>query len=182
MHARLSPVELSSYLQGKQIAHAVVGALAVVARGHIRTTADVDVMTTDKVVLQPAFWDLLRESGASVDVRVGDYDDPLAGVVHLELIDGTEADVVVGRYKWQRAVIERAEPLEISGSLVPVVRTPDLILLKLFAGGPIDISDIHALLGMPEHDSIVAEVDSLIEPLPDDARELWASIRGHELA
>ena len=51
-------------------------------------------------------------------------------------------DVVVGKFGWQRRVLERAEPM---GEL-PVVRAADLILLKLYAGGPQDAWDIQQLL------------------------------------
>lgn len=163
-------------LQRHDLRYAVVGAVAVIARGHARYTVDLDLLTTDRRVLSPEPWASLQEQGAHVEIRMGDDDDPLAGVVRIELTDGTRADVIVGRSRWQQDIIERAEPLDLAGTVVPVVRIADLILLKLFAGGPIDVADIHALLDTGDSAAIRQEVSGIIEPLPEDARSLWATI------
>lgn len=80
-------------------------------------------------------WHELSDRGAMIDAREGDHDDPPAGVVHIVLADGIEAAVVLARWKWELEVIERAQHVDLGGTMVPVPVTSDLILLKLAAGG-----------------------------------------------
>jgi len=154
------------------VTYALIGGMAVVARGYARFTLDLDLLTTDKRVLQPALWVELSDSGVTVDVRKGDSDDPLAGVVRIgskpEVID-----IVVGKWKWEQRVIDRAEVLEFEGRSLRVPLASDLILLKLSAGGSIDQQDVVRLLAVGPRDQLVAEVNEKISELPLDAQQLW---------
>jgi hypothetical protein len=149
--------------------------MAVIARGYARFTVDLDLLTTDVRVLQPAVWNELRDAGIPVDVRKGDFDDPLAGVVRIGTKPET-IDVVVGRWKWEQRVIDRAELLEVDGRRIRVPITSDLILLKLSAGGSIDQQDIIRLLAVGRRDRLIAEVNEKISELPLDAEQLWARL------
>ena len=157
------------------VTYALAGGMAVIARGYARFTVDLDLLTTDVRVLQPAIWKELRDAGIPVDVRKGDFDDPLAGVVRIGTKPET-IDVVVGRWKWEQRVIDRAEPLEVDGRLIRVPITSDLILLKLSAGGSIDQQDIIRLLAVGRRDRLIAEVNGKISELPLDAQELWTRL------
>jgi hypothetical protein len=84
---------------------------------------------------------------------------PLAGVVHIQLADGSEIDVILATWQWAAGVIERAEPMRIAGIDVRVPRTSDLILLKLAAGGYLDLRNAAALLATGDRDVLVREVD-----------------------
>jgi hypothetical protein len=110
-----------------------------------------------------------------VDVRKGDSDDPLAGVVRI----GPKAeriDIVVGRWKWEQRVIERAQPADVQGAILRVPITSDLILLKLSAGGSLDQQDIVRLLAVGPRDQLIAEVNEKIVELPIDAQQLWSRL------
>lgn len=166
---------VADYLQSRHIAFALIGGFAVIARGRIRYTEDYDFLTTDRSVLERGFWGDLQ---GVLDVRRGDLDDPLGGVVHIRLPNGADVDVVVGKHRWEEAIIARAELVDFGGVLVPVPLTDDLILLKLSAGGPVDQFDIHELLyAHPDRAEIVAQVDAHIGDLPHDAQQLWAKLR-----
>lgn len=167
---------VSEYLKARHVAHALIGAVAVAARGHSRSTLDIDFLTTDKAVLRDDFWTALRSGGAVVDVRRGDFDDPLRGVVRITLPDGTMIDVVVAKYRWQSEVIERAEAIDVGGATIPVPRTSDLILLKLFAGGQQDLADVRSLLEGADHEQVVAEVREHLPELPEECRKMFDEI------
>ena len=115
--------------------YALVGGRAMAARGYPRFTIDIDLLTSDAQVLNPRHWEAVEQNGAAINIRRGDADDPLAGVVHILLADGTDVDLVVGKWKWEAAVIARAELMAINGTSIPVPTVADLILLKLAAGG-----------------------------------------------
>jgi hypothetical protein len=153
--------------------YALIGGRALVARGYVRLTVDFDFLTTDKRVLDATSWTALE--GAKIDIRKGDSDDPLGGVVHIRLADGDEADVLVGRWEWEQAVIERAEPVVLGSLTVPVPRAADLVLLKLAAGGPLDFHDIGNLLEI-YGEALVPEVDAHIEEVRPDVREAWKNL------
>jgi hypothetical protein len=166
---------ISKLFEEKQILFALIGASAVAARGLPRSTYDVDLLTVDKRVLDDELWEPIREL-AYVEVRRGDLFDPLKGVVWIRPEKERPIDVVVGRWKWEERVIERAELAQSAAGYLPTVTTSDLILLKLAAGGGQDAWDIGRLLGIgPE--SVVAEVEERLADLQPDARSLWQRIR-----
>ena len=156
--------------------YALIGGRAVGVRGFPRMTLDYDFLTTDRRVLQRDQWRDLEQLGVTADPRKGEFDDPLAGVVHLSFPEDREADVVLAKWKWEGDVIERAERLDVGGIVVPVPLTSDLILLKLAAGGPIDLQDVVALVNT-DLDRMTAEVDGKIEQVQPDVSQVWARIK-----
>lgn len=163
-------------LESLRAPYAVIGGQAVAMRGHPRLTVDYDFLTTDHRVFEREVWASLVEEGAVVDIRRGDPEDPLAGVVHIGLREERDADVVVGRWKWEKALIERAERLPLQGIPVPVPRTSDLILLKLAAGGYLDLQDVYALLQVGDREQLIREVAHVIGDLPAEVQESWKRI------
>ena len=144
--------------------------------GVARSTQDLDLLALDPTCLTASVWASLKQRGMVVDVRHGAADDPLAGVVHIA--DGTAAmvDVIVGRAPWQAGVLDRATPRTIEGATVPVASVPDLVLLKLYAGGPQDLWDIEQLLAAGDRATLVAQIETAIGVLPAEAQRLWARI------
>jgi predicted nucleotidyltransferase len=163
-------------LREREIPFAVIGAAAMAVHGVARATRDLDLLTRDARSLLPATWTALERQRITVDIRVGDADDPLAGVIRF--VEGGVAvvDVVVGRAGWQAAVVERAVSRVIEGVNVPVAGAADLITLKLYAGSPQDLWDIQQLLDVGDRAALVAQVEPMLTSLPEDARRLWARV------
>jgi hypothetical protein len=171
--------EVTASLGGAGVRYALVGAGALAAHGISRSTFDLDLLTTDAVALDPATWEsLAADLRVRVDVRRGDADDPLAGVVRFGAAGERDIDVVVGRWSWQTDVVERACLVETAGLRLPVVGPADLILLKLYAGGSQDFWDIDQLLAGENRQALVEEVDTRIGALPRDCRLSWLRIVG----
>ncbi|HXU30539.1 MAG TPA: hypothetical protein VN851_08190 [Thermoanaerobaculia bacterium] len=164
--------EVAETLDTAGIRHALVGAMALAAYGVNRATADIDLLTIDAVCLTPDFWSDLKSRGIDVRIRKGDFTDPLAGVVRCGSPGEIPLDVVVGKFTWQRKILDRAEPLGERR----VVRAADLILLKLYAGGPQDAWDIQQLLMAPARDTWVQEVEPRLSDLPAACSELWNKV------
>lgn len=162
---------VAAHLAGARVPHALIGAAALAARGIARSTFDIDLLTTDPRVLDATLWSPLRETGTRVDVRRGDLDDPLGGVVVIESGDDRPVDVVLGKHAWQTRAVERAEPMP-DGPAVVLAR--DLILLKLYAGGTQDLWDVRELLRMPGAEQLRAAVDEDLQDLPKTMRHRWA--------
>lgn len=164
-------------LEAEAISHALIGAAAIAVHGVSRSTADVDLLAVDSRALRRERWAVFEERGIALRLLKGDFDDPLAGSVRL--VDGTTVvDVVIGRYVWQRELIEGAVRRSIGELELPVIEPAGLVLLKLHAGGPKDAWDICALLEIAsDRPALVAEIERLLPRLPADARQLWSRIK-----
>ena len=170
----MTVVELSALLDREGIPHAVIGAVALAVHGVLRASDDVDLLVTDPRCLDRSFWSETERAGETVEIRLGDAEDPLAGFLRLSMPTRTRIDIVVGRSSWQTDAIRRARSVPLLGGQVPVASPVDLVLLKLYAGGPQDAWDIHqmvdAVLGLD------ADVASAVGVLPRDCVELWQRI------
>ena len=165
---------VTEVLDGERIPHALIGAAALAAAGIARSTFDIDLLTGDARVLEAPLWAGLCRSGVSVDIRTADVEDPLGGVVRLELDAERPVDLIVARHRWQARVVERATP--VAGS-PPVVRPADLVLLKLYAGGTQDVWDIRELLRLPGREALIAAVEAELTALPASLRVRWQTVR-----
>jgi predicted nucleotidyltransferase len=168
---------VSRELNRRAVPHALIGAAALAARGVIRSTDDLDLLVTDRAVLAEGYWSALASKGFTVEARVGDDQDPLAGVVRLARPPARALDVVVGRHAWQAEILGRAEPYRIGAVEVRLVEAADLLLLKLFAGGGQDLRDIQSLLDTGDRPGLVATVQGRLGRLPAEAREVWERLR-----
>jgi hypothetical protein len=164
-------------LKGAGVPYALIGAGALAVHGVTRATFDFDLLVLDSSCLRPDFWVGLDSDGVSVEVRKGDLTDPLAGVVRFKLPGEGHVDIVVGKFHWQRKILDRAVLRAVPEEAnLPVVRAADLILLKLFAGGAQDAWDIQQLLEGDDRDELIAEVKMLLPDLPAQAAKLWRRI------
>ena len=155
---------------------ALIGAAALAVHGVSRSTLDIDLLVTDRRVLDQPFWAPLP-TFVECDIRQGDSADPLAGVVRFKADRERDVDIVVGRGTWDAAIIARAEPTRMLGRSMPTARIEDVILLKLYAGGSQDRWDIEQLLARPDRETVVAAVDRGVAVLPSEARQLWTTLR-----
>jgi len=146
--------------------------------GVSRATRDLDLLVTSTACLDPATWATLEREGARVSIRRGDADDPLAGAVRITAAGESPVDLIVGRSGWQASAIERATVRTIEGLAVPVAAASDLILLKLYAGGPQDAWDVEQLLDSGDRAALLASVGAALALLPEDSRRLWARVVG----
>jgi predicted nucleotidyltransferase len=165
---------VAGLLAEREVPYALIGATAASRYGLTRATLDVDFFVVDSSVLKPEFWSPLQDV-AQADCRRGDFTDSLRGLVRLRG-NGEVVDVVVGKWKWETGVIERAESAQMWGRSVPVVRAADLILMKLSAGGGKDIWDVSQLLKLVD-ESVIEEVKQRLPGLQSDAQTLWERIR-----
>ncbi|HTR04356.1 MAG TPA: hypothetical protein VMN82_14285 [Thermoanaerobaculia bacterium] len=168
---------VASALEAARVPHALVGAGAMAAHGVGRSTLDLDLFTTAASVLSESRWSGLSDLGIRTDVRRGDLEDPLAGVVRFDMEGESPVDLVVGRSSWQEKILQRAVPTDIGDLTVPVATAADLILLKLYAGGSQDSWDVEQLLAAAsERETVVRDVRSRLSELPPEAAALWARL------
>ena len=161
-------------LSTRNVPHALIGAAALAVRGVARSTFDIDLLTTDSRVLRDQWWTPLAIGDGAVDVRPGDVDDPLAGVVRITAPGERPVDLVVGRHAWQARAVARAERIAAGP---PVVTALDLILLKLYAGGAQDLWDVRELLRQPAGEELATAVEAELTRLPEPLTAAWRDAR-----
>ncbi len=151
--------EIFQQLNQQNVVYLVVGGLAVVLHGHLRTTADIDlVLALDRenvlnavkalkaVAFQPrppvpfeelaepekrAAW--IREKGLTVFSA------------YSKRFPGIEVDLFVIEPFDFNAVFTRAARITIDETIVTVISLNDLIEMKKKVGRPLDLEDVRAL-------------------------------------
>lgn len=159
------------------VGFALIGGLAVSAWGAVRATEDIDFLadTTPSPILDGGVRQRLAElcarRGWKAEWRHGGIDDPVPLLLRLRMppeAGGLVAEIIWAHKIWQREALERTIALDVAGMEVVVVHPEDLILLKLYAGGPQDLADIETLLADPP-----AEIE--LARLKEKARRLRRS-------
>lgn len=167
---------MAALLRERGVPFAVIGAAALAVHGISRSTRDLDLLTLARECLGEPFWQGLAGTGVETRTERGDADDPLAGVVRFTASGQHPLDLIVGRSPWQAGILARARETPVEGAVVPVAGRADLILLKLYAGGPQDAWDVAQLLDCPERTALTAEVERALDALPPESRRLWTRI------
>lgn len=129
--------------------YALIGALAVSARGKPRATQDIDILiSADWSYFTESISRLAEQLGGRSEVRKGDPGDPIGDVARFYDRHGNAVvDFLKARWKWEEEVILAAEPVAYEGKVnIPVARSEDLLVLKLRAGSPQDLLDAVELL------------------------------------
>jgi hypothetical protein len=159
-------------------AYALIGGFAVSAWGVSRATQDIDLAVALGTSAPLA---LATHLGATYEA--GDADDPLQGVFHLTIENNGQAvpvQLIVLRSKWANVAFTEIQTLNIIGCVVPVVNWHALVLLKLYAGGPVDLQDARSVAAVrnpdaAERETLVVQADAL--GLGQEIRTLFDSLR-----
>jgi hypothetical protein len=126
----------------------VIGAVALAAYRYIRQTDDLDLGVNADVKQMRAIAESLRAAGYDVELREPDGNDPLGGVIDvsgsfglLQIISYADRfpAVIEDAFRESTLVVRKGSPLR----LVPI---PQLVALKLYAGGLKSKTDIVELL------------------------------------
>ena len=148
-----SPTRLLVALADAGVDFVVIGGIAVVLHGHIRTTRDLDI-TYDT---EPANLDALGQVLVSLDARLRGVAEVVpfvpdgrtlhvAELLTLETVEGSldllAAPPGAPEYEELKA---NAEPIEIDERTIHVASIEDMVAMKRAAGRPRDLEDIEAL-------------------------------------
>jgi len=124
--------------------YGLIGGFATAAWGVPRATHDIDfalvTSSTDHQKIAAAI---------GAQFRAGDPDDPLRGVFHLTINAKSQAipiQLILLPARWTDAVLDGLQTLSILDCSTSVVSWQTLVLLKLYAGSPQDLTDAEAVL------------------------------------
>jgi hypothetical protein len=140
-----------SLLIANKVPAMVIGAVALAAHRYVRHTDDIDLGVDADLPKMRLIATALRNDGFDVDFHEPDADDPLGGVIDITGPFGlVQVISFANRFP---AVIRDALAGEDSrirpGSELRVTPSPQLVALKLYAGGSKAKADIVELLMRP---------------------------------
>ncbi len=140
--------DVVAVLRQHQVEAVVIGAVALAAFHYVRYTQDVDLGVNADLPTLRVVADTLRAKGYTVELREPDATDPLGGV--LDVIGSFGLVQIISYSGRFPAVIDDAVRLSRitmkEGSSLRLVPLPQLIALKLYAGGHKSKADITELL------------------------------------
>ncbi len=142
-------------LEKFQVDAIVIGAVAMAAHRYVRLTQDIDIAINADVPRLREIADALRAAGYQAELREPDGQDPLGGVIDvsgsfglLQLISFAERFPAVVEDALRTATMTLRP-----GSSLKFVPLPQLVALKLYAGGLKSKADVlELLLRNPEAD------------------------------
>jgi len=121
---RDSLVALIGHLGHRRVDCALVGGIALAARGIVRGTRDLDLLIAEEA--EPRVHELMSELGFETLAR--------GGSVSSYLLDALRVDYLIAKQARGRAMLQRAELVTVTrGVAAKVVGVEDLISLKLQA-------------------------------------------------
>ncbi len=151
-------------------ASTLIGGFAVSVWGKPRATHDIALVVA------------LDAGDLKAGYHPGDPDDPLRGVFRAEMPVGghvVPVQLIVLQPRWADVVFRRVETVSVLDCPVPVVSWQALVLLKLYAGGPVDLQDARDIvtvrrLGPTERENLLAQAKAL--GLAEECTTLLASL------
>lgn len=138
---------LSAFLARSGIRGAVIGGVAVIARGVPRFTADVDVA----VIPPPGGAGEVIERLAAFGFvpRIEDaerFAEENLVVLARHEASGVDVDASLAHLDFEQSAIRGAEHVSFGGARLPIPSVTDLVIYKMVAARPKDLGDVEALL------------------------------------
>jgi len=129
--------------------HMIIGGIAVIARGVVRKTDDIDATVWGEQADLDKLMDALRARG--IQARTTDAVE-FARRHQVLLLrhepSGTPMEVSLGWLPFEREALNRADKLDLGGVTAPVARAEDLVVYKVVAWRDRDRDDVRRLLGL----------------------------------
>lgn len=134
-------LDVAARLANREIAYAVIGAMAAAVHGSIRATTDADALVSVSVPKLAQLERALKKAGFKTELRRGDAADPIPALLAVSDKHGNRVDLLAGLRGLDREAFSRSITVPFLGSSVRVIGREDFIAMKCFAGGPQDIAD-----------------------------------------
>jgi hypothetical protein len=134
-------MEVVGLLRIEGIDYAAVGAIAASVHGVVRASLDADAVLRVTVQELGALQKKVDARGLKTELRRGDFDDPIAGVLLVTDQHGNRVDLLSGLRGLEAAAYDRAIDVPFGGDKLRVIGREDFIAMKCFAGGPVDLMD-----------------------------------------
>ncbi|MBP9085633.1 MAG: hypothetical protein KBG15_05915 [Kofleriaceae bacterium] len=166
--------------------YSVIGGMAVIAHGHVRTTQDIDIAWVPPLRNAP---EVFIKHAAKFKLRPRIADANIFATENLVLLmehqpTGIPVDISFALQDFERLAASNAMRMKVLGVMLPVVALNDLLVYKMIASRTQDIADVEMLLtSKAPIDNVriqqtLAEFDSILETdRAGDFALLWRAAR-----
>ena len=141
-------LKVIKFLDNLKVPYVVVGAFAASFYGQIRASLDADAVISvkgqEKKLEQLVV--ILKKDGFKVEVRHGDAQDPVHGVVNIKDKFQNRVDLLTGIQGMKTDVFDRAVTVSFMDTAIQIIGVEDFIAMKIFAGSSKDINDVVGVL------------------------------------
>lgn len=134
-------LDVVDVLAARSIDYAVIGALAASLHGAGRASLDADLVVSASVMEGTRIEEALKRAGLTTDLRRGDLEDAIPGLVRVSDSFGNQVDVLLGIRGLDPKAFSRTVEVPLEGILLRFIGREDFIAMKIAAGGPIDLLD-----------------------------------------
>lgn len=139
-------LDVAAVLADEEVDYAVVGALAASFHGSIRATTDADALVSVSVAKLARLQKVFKKARFTTDLRQGDTDDPIPALLTVADKYGNRVDLLAGLRGLDSEAFARSISVPFRGGSLRVIGREDLIAMKCFAGGPLDVVDARSLV------------------------------------
>jgi hypothetical protein len=150
-------LDVVSVLEKEDLDYAVIGAMAASVHGVVRASLDADAILSVTTRRLGELEKLFKKAGFQTNLRRGDSDDPIPALLAVSDSYGNRVDLLAGLRGLDPKAFARAMEVPFQGETLRVIGREDFIAMKLFAGGPQDLSDVRQ--------AIAVSKDTLDKPL-----------------
>ena len=134
-------LDVVDVLAARSIDYAVIGALAASLHGAGRASLDAGLVVSASVMEGSQIDEALKRAGLATELRRGDLEDAIPGLVRVSDSFGNQVDVLLGIRGLGPKAFSRTVEVPLEGTRLRFVGREDFIAMKVAAGGPIDLVD-----------------------------------------
>jgi hypothetical protein len=132
------------------VRYAVIGAMAVSVHGVVRASMDADALVSASLNELRALEKVLATKDLITELRQGDIFDPVPAMLIVADRHENRVDLLMGLRGLDAGVYQRAIDVQLPeyAHALRVASKEDVIAMKLFAGGPLDLQDAKRLIAV----------------------------------
>jgi len=170
--------KLVCVLNERHIDYAVIGAMAVSVHGVVRASIDADALISIAFSELKSLGDSFAQDGLTVVLREGDVSDPILAMMVVSDQHGNRVDLLTGLRGLDMDIYQRTVEIRLPEYSFPlrVASKEDVIAMKLFAGGPLDLMDAKRLIAVADSSLDKSLLRRLVERFGRDAFDQYQKL------
>jgi hypothetical protein len=143
-------LEVVRVLNERAIKYAVIGAMAVSVHGVVRASMDADALVNLAFNEQRKLADYFTQQALKAELRRGDVVDPIPAMLVVSDQHDNRVDLLMGLRGLDPSIYDHTVEIRLPEFTSPlhIASKEDVIAMKLFAGGPLNLLDAQRLLAV----------------------------------
>ncbi len=134
-------LDVVNLLSEQGVQYAVIGALAASIHGAVRASMDADVVLSVGIPQAKSLERSFSAAGFTTELTLGDAADPIPALLRLRDLHDNRVDLLLGLRGMEHQAFSRLLEVPFQGEVLRFIGREDFIAMKVFAGGPMDLSD-----------------------------------------